>query len=65
MLDEDYRPIGEPDAEPMPPRFPGRVRYFIYGCAEQAFREDLKLAGGKVQKRRAKPGTLADRQRGR
>jgi hypothetical protein len=31
-LGEDYRPLGQPDAAPRPPRFPERVRAFLYAC---------------------------------
>lgn len=40
-----------PDAEPMPPRYPGRVKRLLYGFAERAEADritELKaLAGGR------------------
>lgn len=35
-LGDDYRPLGQPDAEPRPPQFPERVRAFVYACAMYA-----------------------------
>jgi hypothetical protein len=53
-LDASYRPIGQPDAEPRPPRFPERVRCFIYAMASYAReleRTDLAQAiQGKMQR---------------
>jgi hypothetical protein len=43
-LDEFYRPLGHPDAEPRPPRFPSRIRHFVYGCALANQELDAKLA---------------------
>lgn len=55
-LDEEYRPYGVPDVEPVPPQRAGRVRYFVYGCGAYAQTEAIRLAGGKVPKRRRRGG---------
>lgn len=31
-LDEQYRPVGDPDGDPMPPAYWVRVKAFIYAC---------------------------------
>jgi hypothetical protein len=43
MLDEAYRPIGQPDAEPRPPRFPDRLQRFMYGLAKASAVIDGKV----------------------
>lgn len=43
-LDESYRPLGQPDAEPRPPRFPERLRTFLYACGMYAHELDRKTA---------------------
>jgi len=50
LLDENFVPWG--GGEPRPPLHPSRVRAFIYGCAEVAHEESLKLAGVQVQRQR-------------
>lgn len=50
MLDAEYRPWAGGD--PRPPARPGRVRAFIYACAQVAAEEEAKLHGAKVTKRR-------------
>lgn len=48
-LDTDYRPLGQPDAAPRPPRFPERVRAFVYACglyARELERKDAAMAAG-------------------
>jgi hypothetical protein len=35
----------------MPPPHEGRLRYFLYGCAEFSWAKEIELAGGKQQKR--------------
>lgn len=44
MLDQDYRPIGEPDAEPRPPAYPERVKAFELACGLYALELDIKMA---------------------
>lgn len=36
MLDADYRPLWKPDAAPMRPKTPTRLRAFMYACAQVA-----------------------------
>jgi hypothetical protein len=43
-LDEQFRPWGGGD--PVPPPYPSRVRYFIYGCAIAAGEEAAKSGVG-------------------
>lgn len=35
-LGPDYRPLHDPAAEPRPPRFPQRVKAFLYACGKYA-----------------------------
>lgn len=35
-LDADYRPIGQPNADPRPPQFPERVKAVVYAFAMYA-----------------------------
>jgi hypothetical protein len=35
-LDEQYRPLHQPGADPRPPQFPERVRAFTYAVANYA-----------------------------
>lgn len=42
MLDERFVPLGDPTAEPMPPAYPQRLRYFLFACAMIAEGEPVK-----------------------
>jgi hypothetical protein len=42
MLDERFVPLGHPDAEPMPPAYPSRLRFFLYACGLVAEGEPTK-----------------------
>lgn len=61
MLDQDYRPIGEPDAEPAPPPYPGRVRSFVFGMGLVAQKAET---GEDPQGRRRAPGAGSRARRG-
>jgi hypothetical protein len=45
-LDADYRPLGHPDQEPRLPRYPSRLRHFLYGAGLFAAEIEAKLAAG-------------------
>jgi hypothetical protein len=45
-LDADYRPLGHPEEEPRPPRYPTRLRHFLYGAGLFGMDMDAKLASG-------------------
>jgi len=47
-LGEDYRPLGHPELPAHPPRYPTRLRHFVYGCGLFAAEHDAKLAGAKT-----------------
>jgi hypothetical protein len=36
-LDSSYRPVHDPEQPPRPPRFPERVRLFLYACGARQF----------------------------
>jgi hypothetical protein len=36
-LDTSYRPVDDPSQPPRPPRFPERVRLFLYACGQRQF----------------------------
>jgi hypothetical protein len=42
MLDEDYRPLGKPDAEPLPPHAPRRLRNVVYAFALVTHQEEAE-----------------------
>jgi hypothetical protein len=48
MLDAQYRPWGGGD--PIPPVYPSRLKALIYAFGQQAWEDDVKLAGGKLQR---------------
>jgi hypothetical protein len=45
-LDADYRPLGHPDELSRPPRYPSRLRHFLYGAGLFASEIEAKLAAG-------------------
>jgi hypothetical protein len=45
-LDGDYRPLGHSEMEPRPPRYPSRLRHFVYGAGLYAADIESKLAHG-------------------
>ena len=53
-LDADYRPLGQPHEEPRAPKYPTRLRMFLYGCGMVGYDNDTKFAGGKTSTRVAK-----------
>jgi hypothetical protein len=53
-LGRDFRPLGHPELPPRPPRYPSRIRHFIYGLGMAALDTDVKLAGGKQSQKVAR-----------
>jgi hypothetical protein len=45
-LDVVYRPLGHPEEEPRPPRYPTRLRHFLYGAGLFAAEVEAKLSTG-------------------
>lgn len=43
-LDADYRPLEHPERPPMRPRYPTRLRSFMYACAEMAAIMDNRMS---------------------
>lgn len=43
MLDSDYRRVADPSLPAVRPRYPGRVRSFMYACAKVAVIIDGKM----------------------
>ncbi len=43
MLDVDYRPVGNPEAAPRPPRYPDRLQRFMYGLVRASAIIDGKM----------------------
>jgi len=46
-LDGNFRPLGYPEADPAPPRYPTRLRHFLYGCGLYALEGEAKLASAR------------------
>lgn len=43
LLDADYRPLWAPDRPPVRPKFPTRLRSFMYACGQVAAKLDGKM----------------------